>query len=124
MTKLLWASLPALAVLGVWGGIAQIDKDHQLKVVGGKATISLFPSVLEAHGIKIDTDRAVATDLAGAEESVSFKARSSDMQFTLSEGRLNRVTEGQVHFDANLRIFKEKQLVEIEGFRVASSKKC
>ncbi len=121
LTKLLWASLPALAVLGVWGGIAQLDRDHQLKVVGGKATVSLFPSILEANGLKIATSRTVAVDLAVVEESVSFKAKQSDMKFTLTEGRLNRVTGGQVRFEGGLDISQKSAKLDLDGFKVASS---
>lgn len=122
LTKLLWASLPAIAVLGVWGGIAQMDKDHQLKVVGGKTTVSFFPSVLEANGIKIDTSGTVAGDLPGVEESISFKAKRSDMKFTLTEGRLNRVTGGQVQFEGAMNLNQKGETLKIDGFKVASSK--
>lgn len=122
MTKLIWASLPVVAVAGVWGGFAAMDSDQQLKVVDAKPTISLLPAVLETNGLKVDMQDTMSGRLGGAEPSVGFKVNKTDLRFTLKDGKLGSFDGTGLNITGSVRLSTKKGALDIKNLMVSKNK--
>lgn len=122
LSKLVWASLPVVAVVGVWGGFAAMDSNHQLKVVDAKPTISLLPGVLESNGLKIDTQDTIDNRTIGGEPTVGFKVTKSDLRFTLKDGKLGAFDGTGLNLKGSVRISTKKGSLDFRNLMVSKNK--
>lgn len=110
-----------MAVLGVWGGVAHFDSNHQLKVVSGKSIVSTFPSILSSNGLRFETSETVPVN-NGGEKSVGFKISSSDLKFSLIDGQLGKFESGGLKFSGGLRVISKNGSINIDGFSITPNK--
>lgn len=122
MSKLVWASLPVVAVAGVWGGFAVRESNQDLKVVDAKPAIVLRPTVLESQGIKIEIKDTVDGQLSGGEPSVGFKVSQSDLKFSLKDGKLGSFTGSGINLKGSISLATKNGKINLENLSVARDK--
>ena len=89
----------SLALVGIGFGIwaARMPQvDRQVQVIGGRSTVSFFPSVLESNGLKLTVNATADSDSATGEQSVGFAIANPTLELLLDDGRFVSYEGGAV----------------------------
>lgn len=115
--KVLLGIVPVAALIAMikLGGSSA---ERLLVIDGGRTTFSLFPTILEADGIKATYRTTAEGDSTTAEESEGFKILSSDLKFRLNDGRLSQFDGGTISHSGSFVLRTNKGSIDGTGFTI------
>ena len=113
--------MPVVALVGVLG-LVKSDGSRRLEVVGGRSTVTFFPSILDGDHLKVTINSTASGDPNTAEPSKGFFIVEPNLKFTLINGHLSKFDGGSFSHKGGFTLTSGNKTLNLDHFRITASK--